>query len=484
MILNEHSSIAYNRFVNPDYNTGFEDDGRIFVKALPSPTPVTPGSNKPMISRSPFVPKEDSPHYKALDKISKQGFRVSSAFIDYISSIFPKGGEQRLKWQDAIERSFLGLWRKRGQVLYCDAFYDWRGRVYHMSGEWGSLQNNRLSRASLSAPDKYRVEPEGYAYMIKIFKHEGWATTVEEATDYLAAPDFDGDGALDWMAVRAALTIIEISKTGMTDYLLEQDATCSGFQHMALLMRDKELAKTVNAVKSDVNGDLYMLVADEGKIAEMLFGGNRRKARSFAKTIVMLTGYGSGATGIACNYWLDHGGDGEIDDEGRMIPDEESTIHIGNKEFTYTELKSFVKERQAILMDKFPSIKTLRKECIKWYSACMHVDASKFVWLTPDEFVALRLISQVEQDNNMVGAAGAMPNMIHSLDAAVVRYVILNFSGVLGVVHDAFFTNINDALKLRTIVQDGYVHIHSNLDKFPINNNRAMPEIGRCIGVM
>ena len=38
MILNEHSSIAYNRFVNPDYNTGFEDDGRIFVKAFPSPT--------------------------------------------------------------------------------------------------------------------------------------------------------------------------------------------------------------------------------------------------------------------------------------------------------------------------------------------------------------------------------------------------------------------------------------------------------------
>ena len=113
----------------------------------------------------------------------------------------------------------------------------------------------------------------------------------------------------------------------------------------------------------------------------------------------------------------------------------------------------------------------------------MNVDSSKFVWLTPDEFVALRLISQFEQDNNMVGAAGAMPNMIHSLDDAVVRYVILNFSGVLGVVHDAFFTTINDALRLRTVVQNGYVHIHSNLDKFPVNNNRAMPEIGRCIGV-
>ena len=113
----------------------------------------------------------------------------------------------------------------------------------------------------------------------------------------------------------------------------------------------------------------------------------------------------------------------------------------------------------------------------------MNVDSSKFVWVTPDEFVSLRLITQEEQENKMVTAAGAMPNIIHSLDAAIVRYVILNWKGILGVVHDAFFSTINDALALRKVVQEGYTYIHSNLGNFPINDSKTLPKIGRCIGV-
>jgi hypothetical protein len=486
MELNELSCIAYTRFVNENFESPFPDDDRLFNKALPSDTPIEPGSNKPMISRSPYAPSPESSVHTVLKKLSKQGFRVSNRFIDYVSEIFPRNSNKRKLWQDAIDRTFLGLWRNRDKVIYCDTFYDWRGRVYHMSGEWGSLQNNKMSRAALSTPEKYAVDinSEHYAYMIKVFKHEGWPTTYEEAYHYLMNPDYNGDGALDWMAVRAALTIGEIHDTGMTDYLLEQDATCSGFQHMGLIMRDMKLCKIVNAIfTEEVLVELYTHVAEAGKVAELLFDGSKTKARSFTKKIVMLTGYGSGAHGLASSYWNDYGGNGELNDDGRLIPDEDSTIYIGKMEFSFEALKQFVKARQDVLFDEFASLEILRNLCVRFFASCMQEDPSKFTWTTPDGFTALRIITEDEQEKNAVSAAGAMPNLIHSLDAAIVRQTILSWNGDLGVVHDAFFTGINDALELREHVKNAYADVHTNLENFPIQAKGKLPAIGRCIGV-
>lgn len=490
MIINELSAIAYNRFINTDYNTGYEDDGRIFNKALPSDTPVDPGTSRPMISRSPYVPLEESDAYTALHKLSRQGYRVSERFVEYLSACFPRGDENRKNWQDAIERTFLALWRKKNKVSYLDTFYDWRGRTYHMSGEWGSLQNSRLSRASLCSPETYKVDKNSkhYEYMIKCFKHEGWPTTYEEAQSYLGAPSFDGDGALDWMGVRAALALVEIEETGETDYLLEQDATCSGFQHMALLMGDMKLARMVNALLNNTDEELeelYMYVANKCNIAALLFNGCPRKARNFAKKIVMLTGYGSGSTGLACSYWTDAGGDGETDEEGRLVPDTDATIHIGTKKFKFVELKIFVKACQDVLIHEFPLIDTLKKICISFFGRCMNKDSSVFEWEAPDGFIARRIITQKEQDEETVGAAGAMPNLIHSLDAAIIRHTLLNWNGCIGVVHDAIFSRIVDALEIREVVRESYAAIHGNLNNFPINqkNNYTINDMGRCIGV-
>lgn len=489
MELKELSCIAYTRFINPDFKSDFNDDGRIFNKALPSSKPIKPGSNKPIISRSPFGPTTNSPHYKALDRQSKQGFRVSASFMDYVCSIYPRQSEQRKKWQDAIERSFLGLLRKKNELIYRDTFYDWRGRLYDMSGEWGSLQNNKLSRAALSAPEPYKVSKnsKAYSYMLRVFKSEGWPTTVDEARYYLGHPDFNGDGAIDWMAVKAALTLVDIAETGSTDYLIEQDARCSGFQHMALLTGDTTLAKMVIAIEKDPDDpefvELYTFVAQAGNIANELFKGSAPKARSFTKNIVMLTGYGSGAHGLSCKYWLDYGGLGEIDDEGSLCPDLEATIFIGEKEFTFKELKSFVKKKQDILFNEFSSLLDLRKTCMKIFATKMKANPTVFSWEAPDGFNIVRLITKDEQLTNKVSAAGAMPNLIHSLDAAIIRYTIMNWPGVLGVVHDAFFSTVNDALEVRDIVRAGYHHVHANLGNFPIKNTKDIPNIGLCIGV-
>jgi DNA-directed RNA polymerase len=76
-----------------------------------------------------------------------------------------------------------------------------------------------------------------------------------------------------------------------------------------------------------------------------------------------------------------------------------------------------------------------------------------------------------------------MPNLVHSLDACVVQNVIAAWEGVIGVVHDAFFTTVDKALELRECVRQQYANVHANLGAYPIKSNAAPLPVGLCIGL-
>ncbi len=437
-------------------------------------TPIKPGTRRGMISNSPYEINEDSFHYHVLEKASKQAFRVSARFMD---TLFGWWGP-RPPINEGLASCYRSLGAHKGCIAHTDAFFDTRGRVYTLSGDSGSLQNSRLSRAAMEAPEPVNVRGTGaWDYALRVFAHEGWATSVEEANDVLSSP------STDFMAVRAAICILEVAETGKTAFLLEQDATCSGFQHMALLTRDHDLAAAVNATVSDVRGDLYALLAEECGIGAE-FGITDRQARSFVKPIVMLTGYGSGAGGLALRYWVDYSGETYVDEEsGKERAVEDTTITIHGVVFTYLELVDWVKPMQAALFDKFPVIKTLRNRCMSYFENTVQKGARDFTWTTPNGFLACKTLLEGDYDNEVVSSAGAMPNLIHSLDACVVQNVIAAWDGVIGVVHDAFFTTIDRALELRDAVRAAYAHVHGNLGDFPISANKAPLPVGLCIGV-
>lgn len=434
--------------------------------------PIQPGARRGMISNSPLEVTEDSFHYHVLERAAAQTFRVSVRFMD---TLFEWWGP-RPPMNVNLATSYRNLGANKGRLASVDPFYDWRGRVYTMSGSHGSLQNSRLSRAAMEAPEAVSVRGTGaWAYALECFEHEGWPTTVEAATEFLKTP------TNDYMGVRAAIAVLEVAETGATAYLLEQDATCSGFQHMALLTRDVELAKAVNATVSDVRGDLYAIVAEDTDVARF-FGITDRQARSFCKTVVMLTGYGSGAHGLAQRYWVDYGGAMVEGPEG-MEPCCDTTITIHSKTFTFHELVEWVKPMQAALFDKFPVIEVLRNRCMSYFEDSVLEGAQPFVWTTPNGFECHRDLLPGDYDNGVVTSAGAMPNMIHSLDACVVQNVIAVWNGVVGVVHDAFFTTVDKALELRECVRQQYANVHGNLGAFPIHASRAPLPVGLCIGV-
>lgn len=437
-------------------------NGWEFPTVKPRTEVTRPGTGaKAVISRSPLtITDTSSTYWTALDRLAEQGYKVNRRYAAYIKQhakaiIALIDNENKA---DAIKRHMLDILNadKFNKVIYNEAFYDTRGRTYHMSGETLSLQTAQISRWALAAPDAYAVTPAGHAHMLKIFEHEGWPTNLDDAKKILEKP------STDFGEVRAAITIIEIEEDGVTDYLLEQDASCSGFQMMGLIMNDHELLRATNVIKGDTRGDLYVETAKAGNVANDLFGGNMRQARQFCKKVVMLTGYGSGHIGLSHGIWEDQGGPGcyESDDSGELVfvPDTEITITIGSRTFNISELEDYCKDLQKMLYERFPSVKRLRDICVKIFTEQMKLNNDKlFKWVSPDGFDCRRYITAHEQFMALVKQAGAMPNIVHSVDACIVRYVLNHFCGeVIGVVHDAFFTTINDALSLQQCIQEAY----------------------------
>ena len=448
----------------------------------------TPGTHRQIISRSPVtIIDESSTFFKALANLAQQGYKVNPQYVDYIyKNINTIAAGMDENQRATLIRHLTQMFHYKGtdEQVFSSSFYDTRGRTYHMTGDTLTFQGHQISRWALASPERYAVTASAYDYMLELFKHEGWVTTVEEARAFLANPTDDFAG------IRAALTIIDIHETGMSDYMLEQDASCSGFQMMGLIMADTELLIATNVLMSPdgKRRDLYIETALAGDVHNTLFEGDMRAARKFCKPIVMLTGYGSGYRGLATRIWMDNDGAGEYEiheetDEEYFVACEDTYITINKTSFNYASLMNYCKELQLKLMEKYPALKELRNLCMAEFVTQMKHSGNKlFAWWAPDGYRCERHITKTEQAKKLVKAAGSMPNIVHSVDACVVRHVLNNFKGTMGVVHDAFFSTINDAQAMQQCVIDGYRAIRgTSVAGIPVKYTGEIT--GPCVGI-
>lgn len=447
----------------------------------PSTAPIPVGSQRNAISNSPF--DVTGPLRTVLEGLGSQGLRISKAMVNAMLAMEDL--------PDHVRSELQAMASLAGEVVFVEAFFDWRGRVYAMSGSWGSLQNSKTVRACLEAPDAVTITmgSREWEYMVESFRHEGWATTVGEAQAF--ARDFrDGKVPFSKEAaaeLRAARALLEVAKHGETAYLLEQDATCSGFQHIALAGGCMDLARVVNATLAAERGDLYMEIVRIGGVTEAL-SLNDRKARKVCKPIVMLTGYGSGANAITLSYFNEARKDLGLEEFADHDECKESGFTItfhGLGEVDFAALHAWVKPLQEALMSRYPVIRRLQRDAKRYWTQCVqNCDEGEwcFAWTTRDGFQATRVM--LADDDDGCTADGALPNIIHSLDGMVIRRVIATWGGVLGVVHDAFFTTVDRALELRECVREAYAWTHASYPiDFPLQRKSECMPIGMCIGV-
>lgn len=410
-------------------------------------------------------------------------------------------------------------------IFYLDCFMDFRGRTY--TNHYGSLspQANQNVRAMVDFGYETPVGlcSDNYDMLMGVLQEEydvnwdNYAEILKNAKSLLADK---AHGKKTAGVIRAALCLKEIATTGKSAYIVQQDATCSGFQHMAALLRDRDLGSLVN-LTSGPRSDLYMaateFLCEQGTAVGMFLANHNPKVvrSELAKPTVMLTGYASTAEALALSY-LGYDGKAEyMDKSGEPViatrfKDVKTALRQGadvnfNPDSIMTEwlngrtgekamyaALTFAREFQEALFTLCPSVKELITSIKGAALSHFSKTGTTFAWVTPlDLYIELSPWKVMEDTHTvsfqsagvrksmkvlslkldqMGGAAGALPNLIHSLDACLVHMVNLARVG-LGMpwadIHDSFGSTIGDVKRTVELVNDAFVHVHTEFD---INN--------------
>lgn len=386
-------------------------------------------------------------------------------------------------------------------------FLDWRGRIY---GSGAGAQGPDHIRAMVDLATPEPVSAQALAYAKTVIAEEYGAEIVENAATIAADPARflrENRHGKRFRALRAALAIVEVGMTGRSGYILQQDAHCSGFQHIALMWGDQEMAAATNLTER--GNDLYLRIAnavadalseDDGSetgVARLILDHRAAATeRTVAKPVVMLTGYGSSARSIAVGWavalgWQTLSGDdlgsepsaalasAERDAFWAQAPPETMISHplramvedgIERGLQPRAILEDLASKYSEVMGREFPSIQALKAKVGEVFRSFDQYTAMR--WTSP---VGMRCESSVVVAGEkgfptgagwkegpgaltvLTSPAGAMPNFVHSVDAALVAFAAIAAAeeGIsVTPIHDSFGTSMAHAMRLRDIVAE------------------------------
>jgi len=448
----------------------------------------------------------------------RAGMEVPQAIheaMQYLSGT-PYGVNQRMARLLRSRMDRPALWAEVDRIgtgaFWLEAFLDWRGRVYEDSRGILSPQGDDASRSMVEMATACDVSIFDLMIFLEIIEDE-YDLTLERIWEIAADPEAyldDNEDSKPCCTCAAALAYVEAVETGKSRYIVQQDASCSGFQHMAFLLRDKNLGKLVNVMTSrGKRRDLYKMVVrrllrDNPKawvedIKKIPFKILRKE---LGKKTVILTGYGSGSKALALKFA------GLVQSTESMQYDEVMTlVKMGEEvalqpisclkeimagksqsEILETALE-IATEMQDTLFSIAPSIKAFIKAMRGRATSIYAKSGGKetFSWKTPLDMEISLLGYRVNRNNEthevcttidgqrhrkrlltMVEdacASQAPPCYVHSFDAAIIHYMALDAKahGVsLAPIHDSVGTHICHARWARRAYTRAMLVVHAN----------------------
>ena len=482
-----------------DWDTG---DGGNGIRALVSGRPVS------MVSDDQI---------EALNTVQATAFTINHTVLAKLYDNSDCLSDSPME-QKALEWAVENL----GKEYYLPVFLDWRGRIYTDSGAICSYQGGDIHRALCDFADadvlvegsdeldhfldsleaEYNVTPENYERVID-----------------LPVPPVYNSKARFFCRLRAALAIKEVIETGKTQYILQQDATCSGMGHMACIMRDRGLAeKTALLGSIGKDEDLYTITATtavntpryftykendcEFDISPLLEIPEVREEigrRSQAKKTVMVTAYGSSVVGNA-DGWLQDSGFVSL--QGKPLdrvllakswddcPTADDTGFVATiaaaKDAGYTPAQLFLCLANAYFraLDKhYPSIQRFVGHMRAMYQKSFNRDGVAPTWTSSIGMTCqktkITIDTDTESRKSIMGqrvltngidtfesAAGQAPNFVHSEDASLIGFTIIDAANddnpfAVAPIHDSWGCPPSKSLRMRQIVRDRMVAMHS-----------------------
>jgi len=297
---------------------------------------------------------------------------------------------------------------------------------------------------------------------------------VNKNHDFLSLVANDPEGTISewssaeepWCFIAAAIEYYEcvIKGTKRTSGLpCSVDATCSGLQHLSALALDRTAAEMVNVVPTDKPSDGYKIVAEKAKeiLPEHLHDHITRKV---TKRTVMTTPYG-----VTENSARDY-----IRQELKGIELEKGELQqIVKAIYRYGVRKVFDGPCRSMEF-----IQKVAGERIK-------SGATTIEWMTPSGFpvvqeyrrneaetvntkllgqrVRCELLKEWEerQIDLQKAKTAASPNLIHSLDAALLHLVFAEWDQPFTVIHDCVLGRSCDMDSMGSAIRDKFVEIYS-----------------------
>ena len=357
--------------------------------------------------------------------------------------------------------------------------FDFRGRVYPIPTSL-SPQGTDFDKSLIYFEEEGPVNEWWLAFQVATTygldkaPMEARMTWVNNNHEFLSRIADDPEGTIsEWSKVEEPWCFIAsvleydqciIKGTKKTSGLpVSVDATCSGLQHLSALALDRTAAEMVNVVPTDKPSDGYLIVAEKAKeiLPKHLHDHITRKV---TKRTVMTTPYG-----VTLNSARDY------------IRQELKGIELGKGELQMIVKAIYQYGVRQVFDGPCRSMEFIQKvagERIK--SGATSID-----WVTPSGFpvhqeyrcneverVRTRLLGEriasyllKEWEDRKIdlkkAKVAASPNLIHSLDAALLHMVFANWERPFTVIHDCVLGRSCDMDDMGAAIRDNFVEIYS-----------------------
>jgi hypothetical protein len=462
--------------------------------------------------------------YDTINYLSGLEFSVNNELLEFLLS---NDGQKILNLNKNLttsEKIQINTNIKLAQIFKNESFYlplksDFRGRLY-VNSFFLNYQGSDLSKALIQFSKGQRLSEEGLKYLyifganlynfnsINKDNHQTRINWVKNNLDNIYKMDFNFLNKAEnvWSFISFCLVMKNLKKDPNYEVKLAIyiDATCSGIQHIAGMIKDLEIAKSVNLIPQmaeDKVSDIYTKILDivNKDIQEL---GNSKDSdfpnlkhliltRNDIKSPVMTKTYNVTLIGMKNQLVLSLAN--RASSKKIELKNLNKNVYIEScltKELIELDSKYIIKIAQIIENKIFHSFPFLEAVYNYFKKMCklMNMLGLPVIWFTPSgleitqnyyKFKEIKVaISFAGKSKKLVlkdwtkeldkrSQMGALiPNIVHSLDASHLMEVIKKIKAqkidYILPIHDCFGTHPNDLAAVYDILKFEFINIYSN----------------------
>ncbi len=472
--------------------------------------------------------------YFAVNYLNNIKFSINTDFLEYLNSkgkkLLETGDET-----DKLDRHYLLTLAEsyKSCSFYLTTHADWRGRIYTQSF-YLTYQGSDLNTALLEYSEGQYLTKDGltslYIYGASLYgldksNFEDRINWVLKNMDKIITMDIDFilKASSPFTFASFCLVLKNISKNSKSFVKIPVflDATCNGIQHISAIIQDIDLAKEVNLIyddKDDQIKDFYskMIPIINKSLHDL---GNTKLGfetfkqlhltRSDLKQAIMTLNYNVSLFGMKEQIGSQLG----VEITEKILED-----NVGKPKKVF-EYKGKDSNGNIILLSEkllFEIAKTVKKvifsehpvlkEIYDYFKSVTKLLTSlnlPLIWFTPtgttliqkykkaksqkitvnnwNKVTSIRYVKYVDEINKVKQVNAIIPNIIHSLDASHLMYIIedanrIGLKNVLSI-HDCFGTHPNDLFKLNDLVRENFILLYSSSSFLKTFHNRLLQTI-------